>query len=1033
MGAVTTDASGTADGFLINGPAWVPTARIAGGLAFDGVDDYVAGGTLPPIGLADDFTWSCFVFLRPMLSAHAVIVGNRGGGAGGGAEFVKLTPNNFQFFAGGTPYMNYSVPLNEWRHLCVVKSGANLTYYSNGSPVATVVASSGMGSNPLYLGGDFNFGQEMTRGTLDEVRLYTRALGASEVSSLAAGVATGFSPSIEVAILDSSGAVNAAATDAVTLAVVPDASGAALRGTTTVNAVNGVAVFRDLWVDKAAAGLRLTASSSSAPSVSSDAFDVRAGTTAVLAFETQPSNAVAGASIAPAIEVSALDPLGIPVADGTSITIAMGSNPGGATLAGTTTAFTVAGVATFSNLRIDRGGTGYTLVARSGPATPLTSTPFDVSERRLAFVVQPTNALTGGAIAPAVQVAIQDGTGATITTANDPVTIQLGTNPSGATLSGTLTVNAVNGIATFQDLSLDRADAGYTLAARSGGISAVAPGIVSWWRAEGDGSDAVSTNHGMLANGVAFTSPAKVGQGFALNGVDQFVAVGSPPSLDLTGSFTLEAWVNVSTLSEGQLAAVVTKWGQSTSLDCYGLWLVKSGGVIRALTAVGVAGVGDGGMTGGTVPQGRWTHVAATYDSASGTNVLFVNGQQVATRTKPGGTFASPKDLLIGREDSTAPRPFHGSIDEVAIFARALTPAEVQNVFAAGGAGKQATASAAFDIGPLFTPTGSLATARSNHTATLLPNGKVLVVGGANSTGNPSTDAELFDPVTGTFSATGSLATARGVHTATLLPSGKVLIAGGPTTSAAELYDPATETFSPTGTLNQARIEHTATLLQDGRVLLAGGRDGMTYLSSAELYDPATGNFTVTGSLGVIGAYRTATLLQNGKVLVAAGWNGTSFLAGAELYDPATSTFTATGSLATARYVHSATLLPDGKVLVAGGYGDPSAWYLSSAELYDPAAGTFSTTGSLTGIRGEHSATLLPNGKVLVAGGYGGPGAIHLVTAELYDPAAGTFTSTSSMGTARKLHTATLLTSGAVLVAGGINGPGYVASAELYR
>ena len=157
----------------------------------------------------------------------------------------------------------------------------------------------------------------------------------------------------------------------------------------------------------------------------------------------------------------------------------------------------------------------------------------------------------------------------------------------------------------------------------------------------------------------------------------------------------------------------------------------------------------------------------------------------------------------------------------------------------------------------------------------------------------------------GTWTATGSLATARDDHTATLLPNGKVLVAGGydgsGTLASAELYDPASGTWTATGSLATARYRHTATLLPNGKVLVAGGSDNSGALASAELYDPASGTWTATGSLATARDCHTATLLPNGKVLVAGGFDGSGSLASAELYDPASGTWTATGSLATAR------------------------------------------------------------------------------------------------------------------------------------
>ena len=311
-----------------------------------------------------------------------------------------------------------------------------------------------------------------------------------------------------------------------------------------------------------------------------------------------------------------------------------------------------------------------------------------------------------------------------------------------------------------------------------------------------------------------------------------------------------------------------------------------------------------------------------------------------------------------------------------------------------------------------WTPTGSLITSRSGHTATLLPDGKVLVAGG-DALGS----AELYDPATGNWTLTGSLITSRSGHTATLLLDGKVLVTGGnhnsSVTATAELYDPASGVWTATGNMHNAREWFTATLLQNGNVLVVAGT-----AEGAELYDPATGAWTFTGRPITSTALHTATLLPDGKVLVAGGQISLDPTAKAELYDPASGTWAATGNLHDARQVHSAALLPDGKVLVAGGQGLP-IFDLTSAELYDPASGTWMLTGPLTVPRSFYTATLLLNGNVMAAGGNN---AINFMEAsvELYDPASGTWTTTDSLDPGRYSHTATLLPDGKVLVAGGI-------------
>jgi hypothetical protein len=319
---------------------------------------------------------------------------------------------------------------------------------------------------------------------------------------------------------------------------------------------------------------------------------------------------------------------------------------------------------------------------------------------------------------------------------------------------------------------------------------------------------------------------------------------------------------------------------------------------------------------------------------------------------------------------------------------------------------------------------GSLNTARRHHSATLLPDGKVLVAGGQDAAELSS--AELYDPRTGTWSATGSMSVARMRHAAVLLPDGKVLVAGGWNSgalSSAELYDPATGDWTPTDALGGARHGHTATLLPNGKVLAAGGDNGGA-LSSAELYDPATGMWSFTGSMGSARRSHAAALLLDGKVLAAGGDNGAA-MAGAELYDPGAGTWTGTGGMGWARELHTVTLLPDGRVLAAGG---DNAGAVSAAELYDPAAGSWAATGGLAAARGRHTATLLPDGKVLAAGGDDG-GA--LAGAELYDPVAGAWSAASGLAAARHSHSATLLPDGKVLAVGGEDGAA-LSSAEVF-
>jgi hypothetical protein len=322
-----------------------------------------------------------------------------------------------------------------------------------------------------------------------------------------------------------------------------------------------------------------------------------------------------------------------------------------------------------------------------------------------------------------------------------------------------------------------------------------------------------------------------------------------------------------------------------------------------------------------------------------------------------------------------------------------------------------------------FLTTGSMDSGRTWHTATLLNNGKVLVVGGLEYNYEASADPELYDPASGTFTLTGNATLPPGLygHTATLLNNGKVLIVGGwigGPINIAYLYDPATEIFTPAGSTMHARHGHTATLLSNGKVLIVGRDpfpdDDTRY---AELYDPETGTFTATGETSVNRFAHTATLLKNGKVLIAGGGQGmwSPPLENAELYDTKTGRFEVTENMAEPRQLHTATLLNDGKVLLAGGIKETD--YLFSAELFDPSTGRFTATGSMTRKSALHTATLLTNGMVLFSGGRNGGELI--ANAELYDPSSEAFTDDAGMIHPRIDHTATLLNSGMVLITGG--------------
>jgi hypothetical protein len=254
-----------------------------------------------------------------------------------------------------------------------------------------------------------------------------------------------------------------------------------------------------------------------------------------------------------------------------------------------------------------------------------------------------------------------------------------------------------------------------------------------------------------------------------------------------------------------------------------------------------------------------------------------------------------------------------------------------------------------------WTLTGSLAFGRTDHTATLLLDGRVLVAGGSDDRdveGDPgAVAAELYDPETGSWTRTGDMTMARTFHSATLMPDGTVLVVGGygendKPYESAELYDPRTGLWtlidSPMAAIKRdpGHAEHAAVLLPDGTVLIVGAYSLVDDVL-AEVYDPRTGRWTATGPMLADGTRWTATLLPDGMVLVAGGQANTSVegqdpaIAIAQLYDPATNSWIEAAHLKLARRYHTATLLLDGSVLVAGGIGNPDP--ARSSEIYDPA------------------------------------------------------------------------------------------------
>jgi N-acetylneuraminic acid mutarotase len=326
---------------------------------------------------------------------------------------------------------------------------------------------------------------------------------------------------------------------------------------------------------------------------------------------------------------------------------------------------------------------------------------------------------------------------------------------------------------------------------------------------------------------------------------------------------------------------------------------------------------------------------------------------------------------------------------------------------------------------------------RAGHAGVKLRNGRVLVIGGfaggdasrgfAGLRATTST-AELYEPDRRTWRNAGRMSTGRAFHTATLLQDGTVLVVGGVDNNftplgTAELYEPPKDAWTDVATMQIGRRAHTATRLKDGRVLVAGGVIGDLGQSTnqVEIYDGALDAWELAPPMGYPRKAHTATPLENGEVLVVGGVDESPLIgSSAEIYDPGTNTWRPALNMQLARVRHAAAWIPGDRVLVIGGL-DENASLMGTAEIYDPIANLWAFLPSMRAPRAVHTATPLLDGDVLVVGGRGGDtGDIDLDVAERFAPTGQGWTTVAPISLGRSQHAAALLDDGTLLVAGGI-------------
>lgn len=325
---------------------------------------------------------------------------------------------------------------------------------------------------------------------------------------------------------------------------------------------------------------------------------------------------------------------------------------------------------------------------------------------------------------------------------------------------------------------------------------------------------------------------------------------------------------------------------------------------------------------------------------------------------------------------------------------------------------------------------------RMHHSATTLPNGQIGIIGGEcdldlenNRLDRITNNLELWDPQTHQWVQARPMRTKRRNHTATLLPDGRILIVGGRSlasiTESTEIYDFTKDQWKGTGKTENKHDDHIALLLPDNKVLLVMN-PGQFRNTHTEVWDIKTKKWSNAGALHIDRRYFTATLLKNGQVLVAGGnsYSGDEHDPKfCEIWYPETNEWEKTFELKQPRNGHTATLLADGRILIVGGYYNEE--YIDAVEILDPEQKTSKIVAPLKQRRGMHSATLLSNGNVVIAGGLyntdeAGYRDFRLPTAiELWDAKTENWEPAGNLQTGRRYHTASLLAEDKVLFVGG--------------
>jgi len=577
----------------------------------------------------------------------------------------------------------------------------------------------------------------------------------------------------------------------------------------------------------------------------------------------QPSNATAGSTLG-TVSVAAQDAAGTTITTyAGNVSVALGANPGGATLSGTTTAAAVNGVATFTNLRVNRPGTGYTLVFSATDLSGATSSTFNItagSAARLVFAAMPASVDAGIAIAPPVTVTAQDSAGNPVTSFTGAVTVAIGTNPGGATLGGTLTRNAVAGVATFDNLSINKSGAAYTLTAAATGLTSatsaafnVAPGaatVIAVLSGGGQTAAAGST--------VPVVLQVRDALGNGISGVTLTFAVTSGGgSLSASSGVTDASGQAPVTWTLGPLNGAQSMTASATGLPTTTVSATATGGSTNALA---ISTPPSATQTAGVTFSP--TVVVQAKDALGAVVTSFTGAVTASVATGPSGA-------TIGGTATV------NAVAGVASFsALRLTKAGVYTIqFAASGYASATTTSITVTAAPAKTIAADSGNAQTGPSGAALPVKLVVLV--TDSLGNPVSAAPVAWAVAtgggslaGTTTATDANGRARATFTLGATPGAQSATA----TSSGLTGSPVTFTATAQGV-----IASTLVSPQVDTITAITGTFGLTAQARDAALNPMSGTFTWVSrnpAFATVSASGVVTAVANGSTYVVATESG---------------------------------------------------------------------------------------------------------------------------------------------------------------